>query len=270
MNRENFLRSVSVIDTETTHIDVLKAEIIEVASGTYDGETWQVETQLLGSQNPIPPEASATHHISNHMIRDKPKFEECVPQVMSTLSWHKTWKVAHNAAYDQAVLARAWESTGLVEQAMVAQDNTAWICTYRLAKKVLNDHFPDMKYGLSYLRYRLDLPVPDHVPAHRADADVFTCAALLELLVDFAMATGAINSDQDLGSQLNQLCWSPFNIVTWPFGKHAGTALVDLSTDYYMWALENMDALKEGHPSYDEDLATSVAQELEKRLSLSE
>jgi exodeoxyribonuclease X len=270
MMREQFLSSVTVLDTETTHIDVTKAEIIEIASGIYSHPEWQVETQLLGSHQPIPPEASATHHISNHMIRSKLKFAECVPEVMGTLAWNKTWKVAHNAAYDQAVLSKAFKISGHVVQASEAEDKQSWICTYRLAKKILNDHFPDMKYGLSYLRYRLDLAIPDHVPAHRADADVFTCAALLEMLVDFAIEIGQIDDQSPLGDQLHKLCWSAFNITHWPFGKHAGTALADLSTDYYLWALEHMDALKEGHPSYDEDLATSVAQELEKRLSHSD
>lgn len=268
MMKEQFLRSVTVLDTETTNIDVTKAEIIEIASGIYSNPEWQVETQLLGSHQPIPPEASATHHISNRMIEHKPKFSECVPEVMGTLAWSQPWRVAHNAAYDQAVLAKAFEDSGHVDQARSAQDKQTWICTYRLAKKILNGHFPDMKYGLSYLRYRLDLAIPDHVPAHRADADVYTCAALLELLVDFAIDTHQIDDQLPLGAQLNKLCWSAFNITHWPFGKHAGTALADLSTDYYLWALENMDALKEHHPSYDADLASSVAQELEKRLTL--
>ena len=267
MMKEQFLRSVTILDTETTHIDPLRAEIIEVAGGISDGETWQVHNMLMGAHEPIPPEASATHHISNRMIHQKPKFEECVSEVLSTLSWHQTWKVAHNCTYDQTVLSRAFERAAQEDPARVAQDRSTWICTYRLARHVLEDHFEDMKYGLSYLRYRLDLPVPDHVSAHRADADVFTCAALLELLIEFALASGQIDERSPLGDQLHKLCWSAFHITHWPFGKHAGTALTDLSTDYYLWALEHMDALKEHHPSYDADLAESVAQELEKRLS---
>ena len=59
MNRDIFLGSVTVIDTETTNLIPADAEIVEIAAAHYDGNNWQVADMLLGAKNGIPPEASA-------------------------------------------------------------------------------------------------------------------------------------------------------------------------------------------------------------------
>jgi len=266
MNKDLFLTQVSVIDTETTNIDPSQAEIIQVAGGIHKNGFWNVNSVLLGSQNPIPPEASATHHISNRMIAHEPRFVHAQQRVLDVMHWDQPWMVAHNSSYDQTVLSNAWISCGEPQRSKQALDKSRWICTYRLARHLLQADFPDMKYSLGYLRYSLDLPVPDDTPAHRADADVLTCALLLEFLVDYAVALGKIDPSVDLGESLNQLCWTNIPVLTWPYGKHRGVLLQDIDTDYYMWALDNMEYLREGSYGFDADLAASVAEVLEKRL----
>lgn len=268
MSRSEFLSTVTVLDTETTNLYPEKAEIVEVAGARYDGQAWNVRSMLLGAVNGIPPEASAKNHISQRMIAGKPTFAQSQDGVAEILAWDtSSYLVAHNSKYDQTVLAKAWAEAGDQKRSIEASHANLWICTHRLSKHLLRDvDFPDMQYNLSFLRYKLDLPVPDELPAHRADADTLTCAVLFEFLVDYAIATGLIADDDSIGSTLHALCWSPFDIKAWPFGKHKGKLLSEIETDYYMWAIENMDALNENKGGYDPDLAASVAAELERRL----
>ena len=268
MSRDTFLGSVVVLDTETTNLHAELAEIVEVASAVYVNDRWQVASRLLGAVNGIPPEASAKNNISNRMIAGLPTFEQESDGVADLLNWDRaTYFVAHNCRYDQDVLAHSWAKMGSVSDAEKALDRSRWICTHRLSKHLLRDvDFPDMQYNLSFLRYKLDLPIPEDVVAHRAGADTLVCAILFEFLVDYATEIGRIDPSGDVGQQMHDLCWSTIPYVIWPFGKNKGKPLAEIGTDYYMWAMQNMDALNEDKAGYDADLAASVAAELERRL----
>jgi len=268
MSRQSFLGSVTVIDTETTNLHPSKAEIVEIAGAQYDGQNWVVSNRLLGAQYGIPPEASAKNHISNRMIEGLPTFAQSTDICRQILGWEGSGMlVAHNCKYDQEVLAKAWIESGSIEDAEMSLNTSRWICTHRLSKQLLKDlDFPDMQYNLSFLRYKLDLPIPDELEAHRAGADALVCAVLFEFLVDYALATDQVIDGPDLGEQIHALCWRPIPIEVWPFGKHKGKPLSEIETDYYMWAMENMDSLNEEKSSFDPDLAASVAAELERRL----
>jgi DNA polymerase III epsilon subunit-like protein len=265
--RDTFLKSVCVIDTETTHLVPEKAEIVELAGATYDGSEWNVDSSLFGAKNGIPPEASAKNHISNRMIQGKPTFDQSVEIAKDIMLWPKAkYFVAHNSSYDQAVLSAGFISASCNKDSMLAQDTTRWICTHRLAKQLIPHDFKDMQYNLSFLRYKLDLPVPDDLSAHRAAADTLTCALLFEFLVDYAIASKLAEDGPDLGSEIHALCWKPFTVTAWPFGKNKGKAFKEIPTDYYMWALQNLDCLNDTHKDFDRDLAENVRVELESRL----
>jgi DNA polymerase III epsilon subunit-like protein len=267
-HRDTFLRSVTVLDTETTNLYPDKAEIVEIAGASYDGQNWQVESRLFGAADGIPPEASAKNHISMRMIEGKPTFIEQLDEAKRIMGlMTSTFFVAHNCAYDQTVLDKAFVAAGDHGAATLAIGQNWWICTHRLSKKLLDVNFDDMEYNLSFLRYKLDLPVDDDMPSHRAGADTLVCAVLFEFLVDYALALDMVTDGPDLGAQIHALCWGPVAIDKWPFGKNKGKLLKDIPTDYYVWALDNMDSLKEGGDRFDPDLAASVARELERRLA---
>lgn len=266
--RDTFLTSVSVIDTETTHLVPEKAEIVEVAGARYNGTSWSVSSQLFGARNGIPPEASAKNNISQRMINGLPTFGEAVDQAKKVLGWNDArYFIAHNCAYDQAVLSQAFISASCNKDVMVAQDTQKWICTHRLAKQLIPHDFKDMQYNLSFLRYKLDLPVDDNLTAHRAAADTTVCAVLFEFLVDYAIASNLVENNDTLGYEIHKLCWKPFTVVAWPFGKNKGKSFKDIPTDYYMWALGNLDCLNDKHKDFDRDLAENVRVELESRLT---
>lgn len=273
MSRDTFLKNVTVLDTETTNLYADKAEIVEIAGAQYDGHNWQIKSMLLGAKNGIPPEASAKNHISNRMIAGLPTFAEATDKVVELLRWNcadDLMYVAHNSKYDQIALATAFrtcDKSWLPHADEIAMNPFKWICTFRLARQLLNDSFDDMQYNLSYLRYKLDLPIDDDVSVHRAAGDTLTCAVLFEFLVDYALATDKVIEGPDLGIQIFELCWAPIIKTKWPFGKHKGVLLTDIPTDYYMWAINNMDILNEDNSAYDADLAESVKRVLEKRLN---
>ena len=81
------------------------------------------------------------------------------------------------------------------------------------------------------------------------------------------MATGRVRDDATIGQQIHDLCWQPMLTKKWPFGKYRGKLLSEIPDDYYIWAMENLDSLKEDKAEYDADLAASVAAELTTRLA---
>ena len=265
--RDIFLKSVSVIDTETTHLVPEKAEIVEVAGATYNGKEWTVKSQLFGARDGIPPEASAKNNISSRMIKGLPTFVDAVDIAKEILNWNSSvYFVAHHCSYDQAVLSQAFISASCNTDTRIAQDVQKWICTHRLAKQLIQHDFKDMQYNLSFLRYKLDLPVDDNLSAHRAGADTIVCASLFEFLVDYAITTKLVEDSDTLGYDIHKLCWKPFKVTAWPFGKNKGKSFKDIPTDYYMWALGNLDCLNETHKDFDRDLGENVRVELESRL----
>ena len=265
---QSFLNQVTIVDTETTGIETDSSEIVEIASGTYINNNWSVDEQLLGTVKPIPPEASAIHFISNRMVRGLPNFSQQLDRVAEILNLGKTsYFVAHNADFDRQMIVRAYEkSFESNDQVSFIKNKNNWICTWRLAKAVLGIDYERQQYGLSYLRYSLNLDVPDDLPAHRAAADVLTCCKLLEKLIDLAYENHFIRDNDDIGEKLVSLCWNPVQVNTWPLGKHKGKKLDDIPTDYYVWALDNLDLFNESSANYNMDLADSVANVLENRL----
>lgn len=264
---EKFLSSVIVLDTETTNLHPELAEIVEVAEAHWIGGTWSTQGTLLGAKNGIPPAASAKNNISNKMIAGLPTFDDRIDDIRKLLNWSKAgYYVAHNANYDRKVLVRAWQDSGTQADIDLCKQDRRWLCTWRLSRQILAHDFEDMEYGLNYLRYKLDLPVADNLRLHRASDDTYLCAILLEYLVTAAINNGMIDADSDIGSQLNELCWSPIIQRTWPFGKYKGKDLDSIPNDYYSWAFKNVDSLKDDSSDYDMDLAESVRRVLEARL----
>jgi DNA polymerase III epsilon subunit-like protein len=271
MNKiDEFLSQVSVIDTETTHIDVLKAEIIEIAGGAYVDGAWAVRSKMFKSMDPIPPEASAIHYISNRMIANEPLFAKAVAEGAAVLGLGKYhYMVAHNSDYDQKVLDNNFSKAFSWDDWKDYETRDRWICTWRLAKAVIGVNYDEVKsFGLGYLRYYLELDVPDDLPAHRADADVTTCGRLLEKLIELGIDNGKLDPEEDLGPQIHELCWGPIYIPQWKFGKHKGKLLEEIPTDYYMWAIQNMDVLNDENQNFDSDLAYSVEKVLTDRGAL--
>ena len=265
-NVKEFLEKVTVLDTETTGVDFNESEVIEVAGGRYKDGQWIVKETLLGSHKPIPVAASAVNYISNKMIAGLPKFEDVTEKVNEVIALDDTqYMVAHNSNFDRRIMVASYERINRsdFDKFKVQED---WICTWKMAQQLLGHHYDEIKYNLSYLRYLLDLDVDDSLAPHRAASDVITCGRLLEALVDLAIEYNFIDSNKDIGPQLQHLCWKPLMVSKWPLGKHKGRLIKEVPTDYLLWCVENIDLLNESHAKFDKDLAYTVERVLETRL----
>ena len=265
---ETFKNLITILDTETTNLQPELCEIVEVAGTVWHNGTWESSGMLLGAHNGIPPEASAKNNISNKMISGLLTFDQNVSKVKQLLNWpHSKWYVAHNAEYDKAALKHAFSKIDSSSDIVLCEDQSRWICTWRLSKQILCHEFNDIQYGLNYLRYKLNLPIADSVGVHRAEADTYVTAILLDKLIELALTNKQISLTEDIGVQLNKLCWGNIPVTVWPFGKYRGKLLEELDNEYYTWALKNLPQFNDSNSEYDADLVESVRQVLEKRLS---
>lgn len=213
-----------VWDTETTGIDPAKDRVVEVAYVLTDLEQVLVSGEhLVNPGMVIPPEASAIHHLVDADVAGAPPLNEVLARIREDLRpWGVSAFSAHNAQFDSAFLPTI--------------KGRPWICTYRLARRLLPDQ---PAFGNQFLRYALNLQVPEAkgLPAHRALADAFVTAAILRRLVRMALdnAQGLL----ELGAFAEEL-EQPMLLKTVGFGKHKGQPWAQVPKSYLRWLLENM------------------------------
>jgi exodeoxyribonuclease X len=265
--KTRFLEQALVLDTETTGLDPTTAEIIEFATALYQDSQWKISTKLFNTPNGIPPESSAKNQISNRMVQGSPYFDQSVLFDVLDMLGAPKYFVAHYAEYDRSVLVSSFERMNQGDVAAMFANQDLWICTWRVARHIYSPTFQDKSYAQNYLRYRLDLPVPDSIGVHRAGADVEVCGALIERLIEDGINQGVLDPNREIGLQLVELTQKAVPVKTWPTGKHKGQVLESIPTEYYLWSMENQGILRENDPGYDFDLAESVRKILEVRLS---
>lgn len=251
------------LDTETTSPNPLEARVIELATGTSDSD---IQTMLIDPGEKLSAAVQATTTISNRMLEGKPSFMDLLPEITERLKIEDdVYYVAHNAKYDRTVLLREFQELGLQESDLPFLNQDRWICTMRLAKQFLKvDPEEQVKpgYGLQYLRYFLELDIPDDIGSHRADVDVLVLAKLVEKLIESGLEQSLIEPD---AIEESLVFWTqqPIKFEVFPFGKHKGVPLEDIPRDYWNWAMKNIDSFKEDHPNYNQDLVLSVLEVLE-------
>lgn len=217
-----------VVDTETTGLDPLKDGVCEFAAirlSLADGSMKSFQ-RLVNPALPIPPEASAIHHLTDLDVAGALKLEEVLATLR--LKWDRFdgW-AAHNAAFDFSFLPA---------------EGRPVLCTLRLARKLL----PELpKHGNQYLRYALKLEVPQAkgLAAHRAEADAWVTAALLKHLLDRLAV-----KRPDLDTVEAVVAWSkePILLNTCRFGnKHRDTPWSHVPKDYLRWMLREVKNLDE-------------------------
>lgn len=260
MSLDTLLQETLVLDTETTSLIHNEAEVIQYASASalhvleaVASETYDIPCTFHKPEKKIPPEISAITSITNRMVEGHLNFKESLPHVQQELNDHKYF-VAHNAFYDSGVLS----AHGLTLP-------KSYFCTMRLARKLFADDDNVTAFNLQYLRYALDLPISDTMPAHLADADVMVTGILFATLVEIAIERGLISSE-NVGEELADWLSTPIIIKKMTFGKHKGKKLTEVPTSYWLWAMDNFDSLDEADSAYDKDFAASVALAVEEIL----
>lgn len=220
-----------VVDTETTGLHPDRgAGVVELAGVLLDlGPGGPVQVlgdwqSLVDPGHPVPPEASAVHHLVDEDLVGAPELPQACEVMWRDLGgWDYVF--AHNAKFDRAFLP--------------AFHNRGWGCTLKVAREVVADA---PGYGNQVLRYflRTSPVVPAHCGnmAHRALYDCYVTAYLLDYLVERMSVEAMV-----------ELSNRPQLQKRVGFGKHRGQAWRDLPRSYLYWILSQT-----GEAAFDEDV----------------
>lgn len=259
---KEFLDDCIIVDTETTSKDYKSAEIIEFGSVNRVDDNWEVLFSELykPANTSVVPEISAITHITDRMVKDKPHFEGGCDDVNSILMLAKQYDymlVAHNAPYDKGVIANYRN---------LPDCSDSWICTMRLAKRLYIEDETVKQYNLQYLRYRFDLDIPENIDPHRASSDCIVTAKLLEYLVKELAARKILDDSRPYKEQMRDWINVPLFVPKMNFGKHKDQKWDEIPKDYIIWAINNLDCLREDNPLYDPDMVYTITQVMSERL----
>lgn len=206
------------IDTETTGF-LPHGKVCEI--GAFD--TRVASQALIDPGVPMPPEASAIHHLTDADLIGKPSIGD----VWSQFEGMADVFIAHNAAFDRE---------------MLPETNKPWICTEKLASYYYADA---PSYSLQVLRYwlKLEIDTPEGLHPHRALYDAICCAELYRYMVlEFGFTV----------EQAIDISNKPTLLRKMPFGKYKDQPLSSVAADdgYVDWLYKNADL--------SDDLAYSI------------
>ena len=212
-----------ILDTETHTLNGLPIEIayapIEIEAGKLSPDRSKMFDQLysIGDEK-ISFAAMAVHHILEADIVDQPNFGTF------TLPTETVYIIGHNIDYD----IRAIQTCGVDTQHIKA------ICTLALARLVWPDAEAHNISALIYMISKGSEKAREMLKgAHRADADIILTANILmhivhKLNIQTIEALFEASEDARIPRSIN-------------FGKHRGTAIVDLPSDYVQWLMRQED-----------------------------
>ena len=205
------MTTLRVVDLETTGLPP-DAAICEIAwqDVAVDGTLGRSASTLINPGRPIPPEASAVHHIVDGDVVNAPTIEKPFIAAMAGADVF----VAHNAAF---------------ERAFFAGGEKPWICTLKVARRVWPDAPSHSNQALRYWR-KLDTLPSMAMPPHRALPDAYVTALILsDLLRDVTV------------DDMVQWTKEPSLLPRVTFGKHRGKKWSDLPFDYLDWIVNKSD-----------------------------
>ncbi len=95
----NFSPRDILLDTETTGVKntdrIIEIGCVELVNGARTGNDFH---QYINPERPIPPEATAVHHITDAMIANSPKFSSIAPAFLEYIAGARL--IIHNARFD--------------------------------------------------------------------------------------------------------------------------------------------------------------------------
>lgn len=222
------------LDLETTGLEPSTDHIIEVAAAkfNFNGTVDTFET-LIDPGVLISEESMAIHHITDEMVKGKPKIQEVLAQLLKFIDKHII--IGHGISLDIAFLIKA----GKMHQIPCTLEGHTFIDTLRLAR--LYGESP--KNSLESLRQHFNIQ-PEG--AHRAMSDVIVNIEVFKFL------SGNFKTTQELLERLKK----PISLRAMPLGKHKGRPFSEIPIEYLLWA---------ANKDFDQDLLFSLRSEIKKR-----
>lgn len=227
---------VLIFDVETTGLDPERDQIIELCCQVGLGPSRRIRTWRIRPEVPIRPEAEEVHGISMEELDGEPSFCECAEAFVPLFEAAGT-VVGYNVEFDIKFLEADCRRNGI--------DLDLWghksvIDLYRLWRVHEQRRLAD-----AHVRFVGTEPEGQHT----ADGDVRATAAVLDgMMKEFRLETSTWEELSTLCFP-GRACWiGPSRHVQWQdgaatltFGKHRGTALVDLAEKdpgYLRWISE--------------------------------
>ncbi len=183
-------------------------------------------SELYKPEIPIPPEASAVHHISNKMIADKPSFRKSAQyrEIKALFEKGTPVPVAHNAKFDVGM----FKKEGI--------EIPRFICTLRLARH-LDKENKIPRYNLQYLRYYLGIEID--AQAHDALGDVKVLELLFERLKKKMVEE--IGDEESALEEMLEVSSHPSLLHAFNFGKYNEKTVAEVAKidrGYLQWMLD--------------------------------
>ncbi len=127
------------IDVETTGLDRLQDDIIELGAIKYiNGRSVEEQQLLFHPRNPVPDEIIRLTGITNEMVNDAPSYAECHEEVKSFLGNYPL--VAHNIEFDYGMLKAHYRRSGdnapenpLYDTLVLARTFVYWLVDHKLS-----------------------------------------------------------------------------------------------------------------------------------------
>ena len=160
----------AIVDIETTGGSPKNSKITEIAVYKHNGK--EVIDEFITLVNPevtIPPFIVQLTGISDHMVKEAPKFYEIAKKIVEFTE--DCVFVAHNVAFDYGILRAEFRSLGY-------DYRRPHLCTVRASRYVLPGHD---SYSLGKLSRALGIEL---IGRHRAGGDAFATAKLFTLLIE--------------------------------------------------------------------------------------
>jgi exodeoxyribonuclease X len=257
--------SIFTVDFETTGKEAADAYAIEAALACPDDGAYGYETFIaLPDGVTIPPETSAVHHIVDADLIGAPDWDTVVDGLWGAVSLggelepEQVVMVAHNAEYEQAVLA------GTIF------DRCRWVCTFKCALII----WPDApSHSNEALRYWLGMGTgrsfkqASHSALHdcKVTAGIFNqlYGQFHRRLVDEGRITGAFEAVQSPEVQnaiLDEMARVSREIAVLPrcpIGKERGKPWSEIDAGFLSWTLRQ--------PDMREDVKHAAREELNRR-----
>ncbi|NGX58654.1 MAG: DNA polymerase III PolC-type, partial [Chlamydiae bacterium] len=184
-------------DTETTGISPIRDFIIEIAA--FDPVDNRTFDKLVNPGIPIPPEATAIHHISDEMVAEAPDFSVIGKEFIEFCGEDAVLVAHNNDSFDLPFIRNEFSRNDVEMPEWKYVDTLKWARRYR----------PDLpRHALQFLREVYGFPSNN---AHRALDDVIVLHQVFE-----AMA-GDLSIEQ-----IYTLLNVPRKMRHMPFGKHRG------------------------------------------------
>lgn len=204
-----------ILDVETTGLDPARDRVVELGYAVTDlTETLQSGAFLVNPGMPIPPEASAIHHLIDEDVADAGSLDDAINELPGLMS---AFYASHNAPFERKFLPLCGP----------------WLDTRRIARRYMPElpHFSNQ-----YLRYALKVNVPRDTVAHRAEGDCIVTAALLRYMLN-----GPAKADFERQTLPEFIAHQekPLLLHTVGFGKHKGLLWSDVPRGYLDWLAKN-------------------------------